>query len=193
MAEFTCHLLVVWIRVMGHESRVWEKMKWPEMRMVRWMCDVSLKERQPSTGLRRRIGVVEAIEDVMRTWVDWMLTLEGYMVAYGELSSVSKPPYNEADYPSLTVTCPHRVKLISCTFFDISPTCPSAITSLYSYGFYFLRYLSRQSSHLSCDLTLSLSELSLSMFRRLFLPFSPSHPALYCFASVQMSSDIIQF
>ncbi len=36
-----------------------------EMRMIRWMCGVSLKERQPSSGLRRRLGV-EAIGDVMR-------------------------------------------------------------------------------------------------------------------------------
>ena len=36
-----------------------------EMRMVRWMCGVSPKERQPSTELRRRLGV-EATGDVMR-------------------------------------------------------------------------------------------------------------------------------
>ena len=36
-----------------------------EMRMIRWMCGVSLKERKPSTGLRRRpCGV--AIGDVVR-------------------------------------------------------------------------------------------------------------------------------
>ena len=35
-----------------------------EMRMIRWMCGVSSKERQPSTELRRRLGV-EAIGDVM--------------------------------------------------------------------------------------------------------------------------------
>ena len=33
--------------------------------MIRWMCGVSLKERQPSTELRRSLGV-EAIGDVMR-------------------------------------------------------------------------------------------------------------------------------
>ena len=27
-----------------------------EMRMIRWMRDVSMRERQSSTGLRRRIG-----------------------------------------------------------------------------------------------------------------------------------------
>ena len=35
------------------------------MRMIRLMCGVSLKERWPSTGLRRRLGV-EATGDVMR-------------------------------------------------------------------------------------------------------------------------------
>ena len=37
-----------------------------EMRMIRWMCRVSQREKQPSTELRRRLGV-EAIGDVMRT------------------------------------------------------------------------------------------------------------------------------
>ena len=36
-----------------------------EMRMIRWMCDVSMKEIHPITELRRRLGV-EAIGDVMR-------------------------------------------------------------------------------------------------------------------------------
>ena len=36
-----------------------------EMRMIRWMCGVSLKETQPSTELRRRLGI-DAIGDVMR-------------------------------------------------------------------------------------------------------------------------------
>ena len=36
-----------------------------EMSMIRWMCGVSLTERQPSTELRRHLGV-EAIGDVMR-------------------------------------------------------------------------------------------------------------------------------
>ena len=33
--------------------------------MIRWMCGVSLRERQPSTGLRRNLDV-EATGDVMR-------------------------------------------------------------------------------------------------------------------------------
>ena len=37
------------------------KMERTEMRMIRWMCGVSLKERQPSTELG-----VEAVGDVMR-------------------------------------------------------------------------------------------------------------------------------
>ena len=43
-----------------------------EIRVIRWMCDVSLKERQPSIELRRRLGV-EAIRDVMRRY-----TLRGH-------------------------------------------------------------------------------------------------------------------
>ena len=35
------------------------------MTMIRWMCGVSKKERQPSTELRRHLDV-EAIGDVMR-------------------------------------------------------------------------------------------------------------------------------
>ena len=35
-----------------------------DMRMIRWMCGFSLKERQLSTELRRRLGV-EAIGGVM--------------------------------------------------------------------------------------------------------------------------------
>ena len=36
-----------------------------EMRMVRWMCGVSLRERKTSAELRRRLGIV-AIGDMMR-------------------------------------------------------------------------------------------------------------------------------
>ena len=41
------------------------KMETTEMRMIRWMCDVSLKERQRNTELRKRLGV-EVIGNVMR-------------------------------------------------------------------------------------------------------------------------------
>ena len=39
---------------MGAERE--SKMERTEMRMIRWMCGVSLRERQPSTELRRRLG-----------------------------------------------------------------------------------------------------------------------------------------
>ena len=39
------------------------KMERTETRMIRWMCGVSLRERQPGTELRRCLGV-EAIGDV---------------------------------------------------------------------------------------------------------------------------------
>ena len=46
---------------MGHESRAGVK----DGNMIRSMCGVSLKERQPTIELRKHIGV-EAIRDVMR-------------------------------------------------------------------------------------------------------------------------------
>ena len=48
---------------MCHESR--DGIKDGKMRMIKWMCGVFLKERQPSTELRRHLGE-EAIGDVMR-------------------------------------------------------------------------------------------------------------------------------
>ena len=48
----------IWIML---DSRI----EMTEMRMIRWMCGVSLKERQPSIGQRGRLGV-EAIGDVVR-------------------------------------------------------------------------------------------------------------------------------
>ena len=36
-----------------------------EMRMVRWMCDVTLKERKSNVELRDKLGV-ESISEVMR-------------------------------------------------------------------------------------------------------------------------------
>ena len=36
-----------------------------EMRMVRWMCGVSLRERETSNALRQRIGI-EAVGDVVK-------------------------------------------------------------------------------------------------------------------------------
>ena len=50
-----------WAMRAGRES----KMERTEMRMIRWMCCICLKERQPSTELGRCIGI-EAIGDVMR-------------------------------------------------------------------------------------------------------------------------------
>ena len=34
------------------------------MRMVRWMCDVTLKDRKPNVELRDRLGI-ESISEVM--------------------------------------------------------------------------------------------------------------------------------
>ena len=42
-----------------------------EMRMVRWMCGVSLRERKTNVELRERLGI-EKIGDVMRSRLRWM-------------------------------------------------------------------------------------------------------------------------
>ena len=44
------------------------------MRMVRWMCGVSLRERKTNAELRESMGI-EKISDVMRGmdgWLRWM-------------------------------------------------------------------------------------------------------------------------
>ena len=53
-------LLVQRVQDMSHEA----EMERTEVRMIRWMCRVSLRERQPSTELRRCLGT-EANGDVM--------------------------------------------------------------------------------------------------------------------------------
>jgi len=49
---------------MLHGSDTWPVRKenevalqWAEMRMVRWMCGVKLQDRNPSEGLRERLGL----------------------------------------------------------------------------------------------------------------------------------------
>ena len=53
---------------MLHGSETWPVRKenemahqWAEMRMVRWMCDVKLQDRNPSEGLRERLGLDDII------------------------------------------------------------------------------------------------------------------------------------
>ena len=41
------------------------KLERAEMRMLRWMCGVSLREKKTNVGLRKSMGI-EKISDVMR-------------------------------------------------------------------------------------------------------------------------------
>ena len=50
-----------WALKVEHE----EKLNRAEMRMIRWMCGVSLRDRKTSAELRQKMGV-EAIADVVR-------------------------------------------------------------------------------------------------------------------------------
>jgi len=36
-------------------------LQWAEMRMVRWMCDIKVKDRVPSKELRQRLGTDDVI------------------------------------------------------------------------------------------------------------------------------------
>jgi len=36
-------------------------LQWGEMRMVRWMCDVKVKDRVPSKKLRQKLGLDDII------------------------------------------------------------------------------------------------------------------------------------
>ena len=46
-------------------SKSWESWNEAEMRMVRWMCGVSLREKKTNAELRESVGI-EKISDVMR-------------------------------------------------------------------------------------------------------------------------------
>ena len=54
----------------SHEDKIWlaeqeAKVERAEMRMVRWMCGVSLREKKTNAELRESMGI-EKIGDVMR-------------------------------------------------------------------------------------------------------------------------------
>ena len=58
--------------MMLHGSETWvikkeneRRCEQNEMRMVRWMCDVTLKDMRPNVELRDRLGL-ESISEVMR-------------------------------------------------------------------------------------------------------------------------------
>ena len=52
---------------MLHGSETWPirkkemALQWGEMRMVRWMCDVKVKDRVPSKKLRQKLGLDDII------------------------------------------------------------------------------------------------------------------------------------
>jgi len=53
---------------MLHGSETWPVRKenevaiqWAEMRMVRWMCDINVKDRVPSKKFRGRLGIDDII------------------------------------------------------------------------------------------------------------------------------------
>ena len=78
-----------------------------EMRMTRWMRGVSLKERQPSTELRRRLGV-EAIGNVMR---------RGRLRWHGRVERKDDADYDVTTYTRLVVGRPRNTWQTLCQVF----------------------------------------------------------------------------
>jgi len=61
-----------------HGSETWPVRKenevalqWAEMRMVRWMCDIKLKDRVPSKELRARLGLDDIISVLQQNRLQW--------------------------------------------------------------------------------------------------------------------------
>ena len=52
------------------------------MRMVRWMCGVSLREKKTNAELRESMSI-EKISDVMRGMDGWMAEMDGACVEEG--------------------------------------------------------------------------------------------------------------
>ena len=80
------HVYMAYIRsCLLYRCQIWamraemeSKVERTEMRIIRWMWGVSVKERQPSNELRRRLRV-EAIGDVMRGCrLKWRLCVLGW-------------------------------------------------------------------------------------------------------------------
>jgi len=42
-----------------------------EMRMVRWMCGIKVKDRVPSEELRERLGLHDIILVLQQNWLCW--------------------------------------------------------------------------------------------------------------------------
>ena len=63
---------------MLHGSETWPirkenevALQWAEMRMVRWMCDVSVKDKGRSSGLRERLGLDDIISVLQQNRLCW--------------------------------------------------------------------------------------------------------------------------
>ena len=41
-------------------------LQWAEMSMVRWVCDINVKDRVPSTEMRRRLGIDDIISGLQK-------------------------------------------------------------------------------------------------------------------------------
>jgi len=46
-------------------------LQWAEMRMVRWMCDIKVKDRVPSKELRERLGIDDIILVPQQNMLYW--------------------------------------------------------------------------------------------------------------------------
>jgi len=46
-------------------------LQWAEMRMVRWMCGIKLKDRVPSKGLIKRLGLDDIISVLQQNRLQW--------------------------------------------------------------------------------------------------------------------------
>jgi len=63
---------------MLHGSKTWPirnenevALQWTEIRMVRWMCDVKVKDRVSSKGLRERLGLDNIISVLQQNRLQW--------------------------------------------------------------------------------------------------------------------------
>ena len=63
---------------MLHESETWPVRKEnevtlqrAEMRMVRWMCNIKIKDRVPSKELRERLGIDDIIVILQQNMLRW--------------------------------------------------------------------------------------------------------------------------
>ena len=63
---------------MLHGSEIWPirkenevALQWAEMRIVKWMCGISLQDRDPSKWLRERLGLDDRISALQQNRLWW--------------------------------------------------------------------------------------------------------------------------